>query len=417
MSKRYSHSSSQRRAASTFLSQSDILADAEFLEQCHALMENTVVEAGMIVVGALLESSVRRLVGEPHQGKAEGEFYRHGYQPGSIYLGGNKVRIDRPRVRSKLGVEASIPAYELLSSDEKAGRKVMRAAMAGVSTRKYGKAIEDAAEVAGISKSNISRRLIEQTASELVKLMERPVPADTLVLMLDGIHMGEQVAIGAVGIDSSGKKHSLGVADGTTENASVVGDLLRSLVDRGLDIGQKILFLTDGSKAIRSAILQICGSHHEIQRCREHKIRNVTDRLPKTKVSETRAAMRAAWKLPYEKGMAKMRLLARELAVSHPDAARSLLEGLEDTFTLNRLGLPPLLVGSLQSTNISESVNSVLRTITGRIKNFQGGNDQVRRWAAAGLLEVEKSFRLIKGHNQLWMLEAALGRNSKEEAV
>jgi transposase-like protein len=305
----------------------------------------------------------------------------------------------------------------LLSSDAGAGKKVMRAAMAGVSTRNYGKAVEDAAEVAGISRSCISRRLVEETGECLKELMERPVPKDILVLTLDGIHMGEQVAVGAVGIDSKGAKHALGVADGTTENSAVAGDLLRSLVSRGLDIEQKILFLTDGAKALKAAIRQVCGAHHEIQRCREHKIRNVTDRVPKAKVKYVRAYMRAAWKLPEEQGVPKMKRLAQELQVSHPDAARSLLEGLEDTFTVNRLGLPPLLIASLQSTNISESVNSVLRTLTGRTKNFKTGKDQVLRWVAAGLLQAQKGFRLIKGHKQLWMLTAALGRTAAEEAV
>lgn len=417
MRKRYTNSQSQRQAAQTFLVQSDLLADTELMKRCQALMQNTVIEAGMIVVGALLDASARRLTGEPHQGRAQGNYVRHGRQSGAVYLGGSKVRVERPRVRTKSGKEAKIPAYEVLSSDEEDGKKVMRAAMAGVSTRKYGKAVEDAAEVAGNSKSNLSKRLVEETGAALESLMERPVPKDLLAIVMDGIRLGEQVVLGAVGIDSKGKKHVLGVAEGTTENSEVVGDLLRSLIRRGLSVKEKVLFLIDGSKALRAAIKRVCGDHHEIQRCREHKIRNVTDRVAKTKVSYIHSFMRSAWKLPFEQGMARMKQLSKELEISHPDAARSLLEGLEDTFTVNRLGLPPLLVVSLQSTNISESVNATLRVITGRIKNFQSGKNQAVRWAATGFLEAERSFRNIKGHKQLWMLAAALGRKTQEQAV
>ena len=417
MSKRYTHSPSQFLAAETFLLHSDILAEAQILERCRALMENKVMEAGLIVVGSLLEISARSLTGARRQGKEGGEYVRHGRQDGAVYLAGSKVRIQRPRVRSKSGKEARIPAYEVLNFSEEAGRKVMRAAMAGVSTRKYGRASEDAATAVGISKSNVSRKLVEETGASLKLLLERPIPGEILAIVMDGVHMGERVVLVAIGIDSQGVKRPLGLADGGTENTQVASDLLKSLVERGLDASQKILFLLDGGKALRSAVQQVCGNHHEIQRCREHKIRNVTDRVPQAKVTYVRSFMRAAWKLAPDEGMAKMRQLAKELDVSHADAARSVLEGLEDSFTVNRLGLPPLLVTSLQSTNIGESVNSTLRVITGRIKNFQSGKDQARRWAAVALLEAEKSFRAIKGHKQLWILAASLGRKRDEQAV
>jgi transposase-like protein len=379
-------------------------------------MQNTVIEAGMMVVSAILELSAARLTGACHQGKAGGEFVRHGRQPGAVYLGGSKVRIERPRVRSKSGGEVKIPAYEVLKSNEKAGEKVMRAAVVGVSTRNYGRAIEDASEVVGISKSSISRRIVEQTADTLHALMERRVPKDTLVVMIDGIRMGPHMILGAVGIDLSGKKHVLGLVDGTTENARVVSDLLISLKERGLDTESKILFVIDGSKAIDAAIKEVCGAHHEIQRCREHKIRNVTDRVAKTRVKYIRSFMRAAWKLPQAEGLVKMKQLAKELEVSYPDAARSVLEGLEETFTITRLGLPPMLVASLQSTNIIENANGTIRRVTKRIKNFQSA-DQALRWTATALTQAETGFRRLRGHSQLWMLEAALNRYRQEDAV
>jgi putative transposase len=416
LSKRYTHTPSQRHAAGAFLRQSEILADPDFLERCESLMQSTVIEAGMMVVSAILEISAARLTGAVHQGKAGGEFVRHGRQPGAVYLGGSKVRVDRPRVRSKSGKEAKIPAYEALSSDKRAGEKVMRATVAGVSVRNYGKAIEDASEVAGISKSSVSRRVIDKTTASLQGLMERAVPKDTIAVMIDGIRMGPHMILGAVGIDSSGKKQVLGLADGTTENARVVSDLLLGLKERGLDTGPKILFVVDGSKAIRAAIKDVCGAHHEIQRCREHKIRNVTDRISKARVKYVRSFMRAAWKLSEPEGTAKMKQLAKELEVSYPDAARSVMEGLEETFTITRLQLPPMLIASLQSTNIIENANGTIRSITSRVKNFSSA-DQALRWAATALTHAETGFRKLRGHSQLWMLEAALERTALERTA
>lgn len=417
MSKRYTYSSKHRAAAATFLSSSETLSDLELLERSQAMVEGTITQIGLMIVGAILDMSASQLPGPFHQGREGSDLVRHGRQAGSLYLGGSKVRTDRPRVRSKSsGKEAKIPAYETLCSDMTAGSKVLRAALAGVSTRSYESAVIDSAVAVGVSKSSVSRRVVEETTQALKELMERPVPAEVVAVFLDGIRMGEHMVLAGIGVDSLGRKHVLGLAEGVTENARVVGDLLRSLKDRGLSSDSKLLFVTDGAKAMRSAIKEIYGDHHEIQRCREHKIRNVTDRVSKTRVKYIRSYMRAAWKLSEKDGIAKMRHLAKELEVSYPDAARSLLEGLEDTFTLNRLGLPDLLVASLASTNIIESSNSAIRHITGRVKNFQSA-DQALRWAATALLHAEKTLRNLRGSKELWMLQAALGRNKNQMAV
>ena len=412
MKKRYTHTPAQRAATRKLLASLGYGSSERALLGCLELLEGTVTEIGIVIAGALLEDSAAQLTGEPHRGKECGPLVRHGRQPGAVYVGGRKARIVRPRVRERGGTEVKIPAYETLSSDEAAGTRMMSAAIAGVSARRYGQAIEDAAEAIGVSKSSVSRRIKQQTAVALDGLMGRVVPRDILAVMIDGIRMGEFIILGAVGIDSAGKKHVLGLADGTTENARVVGDLLTGLKERGLDTQAKILFIIDGAKALRAAIREVCGSHHPIQRCREHKVRNVTDRLPKTKVKDVRAAMRAAWKLTEAEGNARMRKLAQELEVRYPDAARSLMEGLEDTFTVNRLGLPPMLVVSLQSTNAIESSNGTIRSITRRLTHVQNA-DQALRWAASALLHAEQGFRLIKGNTQIWMLAAALDRTDK----
>jgi putative transposase len=417
VSRRYTHSAKQRAAAAAFLSSSETLSDQELLERSQAMVEGTITQIGLMIVGAILDMSASGMTGPFHQGREGSDNVRHGRQAGSVYLCGSKVRTDRPRVRSKLsGKEVKIPAYETLSSDKAAGSKVLRATLAGVSSRNYEGAVLDSAAAVGVSKSSVSRRVVQETAQALEALMQRPVPADILVIFLDGIRMGEHMILAAIGVDSVGRKHVLGLADGATENARVVGDLLLGIKDRGLSCDSKLLFVTDGAKAMRSAIKEVFGDRHEIQRCREHKIRNVTDRVSKTRVKYIRSYMRAAWKLCEKDGIAKMRHLAKELEVSYPDAARSLLEGLEDSFTLNRLGLPDLLVSSLASTNIIESSNSSIRLITSRVKNFQNAH-QALRWSATALLQAEKTLRNLRGSKQLWMLEAALGRKKSEMAV
>jgi transposase-like protein len=331
-------------------------------------------------------------------------------------VGRKKVRITRPRVRTKDGKEAKIPAYELLKDGGPAAKKVHDSVLAGLSTRKYRKAVEDSLAAVGVSRSSVSRKFVSESADRLKELMQRPVPADTLALLLDGMHVGESTLVSAIGIDSSGKKHVLGTVEGTTENGAVVGELLSSLIARGLDVSRSVLFVVDGAKALTSAVRNVCGAEHPIQRCRFHKLQNVIDRLPQTKNNYVRAAMQAAWRLPEKQGLSKMKELARELEVSHPDAARSLLEGLEETFTVNRLGLPDLLVTSLGTTNLIENAHGAIQTAIHRVKRFQKPQDALR-WAATALLEAEKNMRAVRGHKQLWILQAALGRKVAEKAV
>lgn len=409
MKKVYRTDGSKHRAAMK------LLPEIELLEHCRELVDRTVEEAGRIVVETLLQLSAQNLTGPHHQGKEGGGFVRHGSQEGAVYLGGKKVRLSRPRVRSA-GQEAKIPAYEVLRTDAKARERVHRAVLSGVSTRKYKAIVEDSAAAVGASKSSVSRRFVAESEARLQELLDRSMPQDLLVILIDGFHPGQACLVAAIGIDGEGNKHVLGIVEGTTENSAVAGDLLRSLVDRGLDPARRLLFVIDGGKALRKAVREVMGDHHEIQRCRVHKLRNVEDRLPQSKRAYTRAAIRAAWKLPPAEGIPRMKKVAKELAVAHPDAAASLLEGLEDTFTVNRLGLPPLLVVSLASTNLIENANGAIRTAIGRIKRFESSQHALR-WCGNALLEAEQNMRTLKGHKHLWMLKAALGVAVQEEVV
>ncbi len=255
-----------------------------------------------------------------------------------------------------------------------------------------------------------------ESEARLKELLEGPIPEDLLAVLIDGFHTGEACLVAAIGIDASGKKHALGIVEGTTENSAVAGDLLRPLVDRGLDPPRKLLFVIDGGKALRKAIRDVMGDGHEVQRCREHELRNVEERLPQGKKAYIRAAMRAAWKLPPKEGIPRMKKISKELAVAHKDAAASLLQGLEDTFTVNRLGLPPMLIGSLASTNMIENANGTIRIAIGRIKRFESSKHALR-WCANALLKAEKNMRALRGHKELWILAAALGLALQEEAM
>ena len=238
--------------------------------------------------------------------------------------------------------------------------------------------------------------------------MERRLDGwDLLVIYLDGIQFGDYHVLGAVGVDVEGKKHVLGVREGASENTEVARALLEDLVVRGVDTGRRRLFVLDGSKALRSALDQVFGRQHPVQRCRHHKVRNVVGHLPKELQAQARATMRAAWKLEAKEGEQKLDQFARWLERDHPSAAASLREGLGEMFTINRLGLPPRLRRCLTSTNLIDSTHSGVRQKTHRVTNWKNGT-MALRWAASSFVETEKSYRKIIGHQELWMLKAHL---------
>jgi transposase-like protein len=280
--------------------------------------------------------------------------------------------------------------------------------MSGVSTRKYKRVIAEMADTVGVSKSAVSRETIEASERVLKDLMERRLDAwDLLVIYLDGIQFGAHHVLAAVGVDDDGKKHVLGVRQGASENAELTRALLEDLVERGLDPSRRRLFVVDGAKALRKAIDQVFGSQHPVQRCRNHKIRNVVAHLPKDQHDQVRSAMRAAYKLEAKDGEQKLEQLARWLERDHPSAAASLREGLAEMFTINRLGLPGRLRKCLATTNLIDSTHSGMRQKTRRVTNWKNGA-MALRWAAASFVETEKNYRRIIGYDQLWILKAHL---------
>ena len=380
-----------------------------------------------VVAGAAVEAvlvmSAEEVAGRRSQGsKKDSDIYWHGSQSGKVRLSDRKMKVSRPRLRKKGGAEVEVPAYKAMRGSD-LSRRMYEILVSGVSTRKYKRVIKEMADTAGVSRSAVSREFVDDSAARLEELCRRRFDkVDILVIYIDGIVFGKYRVVAAVGVDCEGEKHLLGLSEGATENAVVVKGLLEDLVERGIDPGRRRLFVIDGSKALRKAIDAVFGEQY-VQRCRNHKIENVTGYLPEDLKATARSAMKGAYRLGADEGKAKLKKYAEWLQKEYPSAAASLVEGLEETFTINALGLPPGLCRCLGTTNVIENPNSCVRRLTNRVDRWRDGS-MALRWAAAGFLEAEKGFRKIMGYRDLWVLKAVLDEkttkkevDSKEEAA
>jgi len=328
-----------------------------------------------------------------------------------VSLSNREVRVQRPRLRKKgkgKGAEVEIPAYDALRNSERLSHRIWEILMLGLSTRRYKEVLPQMAETVGVSKSEVSRHFVEASAEALEKLMERRFDElDVVVIYLDGVVFGDYHAVAAIGVDSVGCKHVLGLREGASENKVVAKALLEDLVERGISPERRRLFVIDGSKALRRAIDAVFGSENLVQRCRKHKERNVLGYLPKESKEQVESTIRAAWQLPPPKGKAKLEKMATWLEDEYPSAAASIREGLDEMFTINELQLPVSLKRCLGSTNLIESCFSGTRNRTRRVTNWQDGS-MVLRWAASALLATEKNFRRVVGFQSLPILVAKL---------
>ena len=388
-----------------------MLPMVELIEQGRLAVEELVGKLGRAALEAVLLVSAEQIAGPPHPGRLGGELCRHGQQGGTVALGGQKVRVNKPRLRRKgggKGAEVPVPAYGAMQDDEGLRQRLLSILIRGVSTRDYQSVVPELASRCGVSKASVSRGFQQASAEALKALCERRFEeVELLVIYIDGQHLGGHQVICAVGVDVEGKKHVLGLTEGATENAVVVKGLLEDLVERGVTPDRRRLFVIDGSKALRAAIDTVYGRCNPVQRCRAHKLRNVMGYLPEELQGQVSAAMRAAWKLEHKEGMARLRTQLEWLERSYPKAAASLQEGMEETFTINRLGLSPRLRKCLATTNLMESLLSGVGRRTERVTRWRSG-EMVLRWAAAAALETEKSFRKVIGFRDLWMLKATL---------
>ena len=390
-----------------------LLPMVDLIEQSKMAVDELMDQTGRAMIEAILLMSAREVAGPKRQGKRDGngEIVWHGKQSGRVKLAERKLTIKKPRLRTrgKKSEEVEIPAYTAMNESVRLGERMMEIMLNGVSTRKYERVLPEMAATVGVAKSSVSREFIEASTEELKKLSERKFEGENIVIIyIDGMVFGKHHLIAAIGVDKYGCKQVLGITEGATENAVVVKGLLEDLQNRGIKADRKRLFVIDGSKALRSAIDQVYGTDNPVQRCRKHKMANVCGYLPEGGIKETvLATMKAAYKLPYKEGIARLKKQAEWLEREYPAAAASLLEGLEETFTINRLGLSPSLQRGLATTNIIESPNGGVRRRSGRVSRWRDGQ-MVLRWAAASFLDAEKNFRRIMGHRELWILEAAL---------
>lgn len=382
-------------------------------------LRELVVSSGMQVLEALLEGDRETLCGPHKKPQIEREAYRHGYDHGQLVMGGRKVSVAKPRVRRVGGGEVALPTWEAFRETDPLNERVVEQMLAGVSTRKYERSLEPLDEerkAIGVKKSSVSRRFITATSQKVSSFLNRSLgELDLPVIMIDGLHVGEQIVLGVLGIDVHGNKHVLGVCDGPSESERVCRGLLRNLIDRGLVVDRARLFVIDGSAGLRKAIRQTFGQWALIQRCQLHKMRNVLEHLPERKREWVRAQLRKAWEAASaEKAKSIMEQLARSLG-DHPSAAASVREGLDETLTLIRLGVTGALYRTLRTTNAIENLQGTIRQITRNVRRWRNGSMAVR-WVATALMEAEQRFRRVKGVTDmarfLNALDRALGTES-----
>jgi putative transposase len=362
-------------------------------------------QAGLRVMELLMEEEVRERVGERSQPQPDRTANRWGKERGFCVVMGQKVPIERPRVRTTDDQEVRLGSYEMFHRGEPLTETVWEKLMLGLSTRTYGRAVREFAEAYGLEKSAISEHFIEASREKLKAMMERRLDKLRLcALLIDATPFAGQQMVAALGISQDGRKTILGIRQGATENATVVGELLGDLMNRGLNLREPRLYVLDGGKALHAAVKKYAGESAPIQRCQVHKRRNVLDHLTDEQKPLVAKKLNAAYALEdYAAAKQALNTLHRELMDLNPSAARSLGEGLEETLTVHRLHVPPQLRKTLASTNVIESAFAIVERVCANVKRWHAG-DQRERWVGSGLLIADKQFRRIQGHKQIPVL-------------
>jgi putative transposase len=382
-----------------------VLPMAETLGWLRRGVGELIRQAGLQVMQLMMEEEVRALVGERSRPQLERKANRWGSENGYCIVMGQKVPIERPRVRTAEDKEVRLGSYEMFHRGQPLTETVWEKLMLGLSTRKYDRAVREFTEAYGLEKSAVSERFIEASRNKLKELMERRLDKMSFcALLIDATPFEGQQMVAALGIGQDGRKTILGIRQGATENATVVGELLGDLMERGLDFTTPRLYVLDGAKALHAAVRKYAGESAAIQRCQVHKRRNVLDHLSDEEKPAVTKKLNAAYTLEdYAAARKALDLLHRELMDLNPSAARSLGEGLEETLTVHRLRVPLQLRQTLASTNVIESAFSVVERVCYNVKRWHGG-DQRERWVGSGLLVAERQFRRVKGHKHIPIL-------------
>ncbi len=386
---------------------------AGVIESLPEVIRDVAQEAGLLLMSAAMDSECEMIAGPKGTKNPLRAANWWGSDLSPVYYDKQKVLIDRPRLRGKDNREIPLATFQAFRDPKGMRNSVMKNMVLGISSRHYEEAVEGFVKGYGIKKSSVSRHFVKATAEQMREFLERDLAwLELAAIFIDGIEFKGHLLVVALGLDKGGRKHVLGLWQGATENATVCASLLEDMARRGLNIGKDYLFVLDGSKALRSAVSKVFGTNAAVQRCQQHKRRNVLDHLPKEHKHAIDARISAAYNMAsYENARKSLELTVKYLEKLNPSAAGSLKEGLEETLTIHKLGVTGLLIKTLSTTNPIESCFSVTRTITSRVKRWRG-DDMVQRWAVASLLRAEKKFRRVKGYKEISKLIAALQRKS-----
>ena len=386
---------------------------AEVIGNLPQLIGELAQETGILLMLAAMESEGVRIAGPKNSRNPLREANWWGGDLRPVFYDKQEVIIERPRLRGKDNKEIPLATYEAFRDPKGMRKSVLKNMVLGISSRNYEEAVSGFVKGYGIKKSSVSRHFVKATAQQMREFLEKSLSGlDLVAIFIDGIEFKGHLLVVAMGLDREGRKHILGLCQGATENATVCTALLEDLARRGLDTGKDYLFVLDGAKALRSAVNRVFGADALVQRCQAHKRRNVLKQLPEKHHNAVDARISAAYKMAdYDEARKSLDTTVRYLEKLNPAAAASLKEGLEETLTVHKLGITGLLKKTLATTNPLESCFSGVRTTTGRVKRWRGG-DMAQRWAVAALLRAEKKFRRIRGYKELPKLAAVLQQKS-----
>ena len=386
---------------------------ARVIESLPEVIRELAQQTGLLLMSAAMDSECEVIAGPKDSKNPLRVANWWGSDLSPVYYDKQKVLIERPRLRGKDKKEIPLATFQALRDPKGMRSSVMKNMVLGISSRNYEEAVEGFVKGYGIKKSSVSRHFVKATAEQMREFLERDLAGlDLVAIFIDGIEFKGHLLVVALGLDKGGRKHVLGLWQGATENATVCVSLLEDMARRGLNIGKDYMFVLDGSKALRSAVSKMFGTNVAVQRCQQHKRRNVLDHLPKEHQHAIDARISAAYNMAdYDDARKSLELTVKYLEKLNPTAAASLKEGLEETLAIHKLGVKGLLRKTLSTTNPIESCFSVTRTITGRVKRWRG-DDMVQRWAVASLLRAEKKFKRVKGYKEIPKLTAALQQKS-----
>jgi len=396
-----------------------VLPMTEMLFDVAQAIEQTASQAGLLMMKAMIDEEVKQVAGERYRHQPKRQAVRWGHDQGHVIFAGRKVAMEKPRVRSIDGREIPLSRYHAFAHPQRIQQAVSQRILRRVSMRDYAGVLDEVCEGYGIDKSSVSRQFKAASIRQLRQLLERPLhDLDLCVILLDGKEFHDYTLIVALGVDSGGCKHVLGLWPGATENAEVCGALLDDLMERGLSPDKRYLFVLDGAKALKKAVTERFGSEVLIQRCRLHKERNIQRYLPKKYHQLLSRKLWTAWGMTkYQEAHKELQKVHDWLASVNQAAARSLDEGFEQTLTVTRLGLPEELRRLFSSTNIIENCFSRADDLCRNVKRWRNAN-MAWRWGGTVLLEAERHFHRIMGYRQMPLLIEALSQAvDRKEAV